>query len=74
MCFRPPEATAPQVCPECGKKCAVIAGIRQETCPFCGAVLPDEDKVDAATPAPAAPSAPPASRAPMTPNAPKPMG
>lgn len=74
MCFRPPEATAPQICPECGKKCAVIAGIRQETCPFCGASLPAESETSLSTPdAPSAPGAPALSGAPAAPSAPKPV-
>ena len=69
MCFRPPEATAPQICSECGKKSAVIAGVRQETCPFCGAAFLKED-----APAIAAPAAPAAgaSQPPVAPGAPKP--
>lgn len=68
MCFRPAEVTAPQVCPQCGKEIAVIAGIRQEKCPFCGADMPKEDPP--ASSSPDAPTAPGASSAPTAPKAP----
>lgn len=68
MCFRPAEVQAPQVCPECGKEFAVIAGIRQEKCPFCGADMPSEEM---APPMPAAPASPSIPSAPGTPSAPQ---
>ena len=75
MCFRPAEVAAPQVCPECGKEFAVIAGIMQKECPFCGAPMPESGQ---GVPAPAAPSAPGMPSAtpgmPGTPSAPKAPG
>lgn len=70
MCFRPAEVTAPQVCPECGKEFAVIAGIKQEKCPFCGADMPLDDEPAPAPGAPSAPAAPGAPSAPAVPGAP----
>lgn len=70
MCFRPAEVQAPQVCPECGKEFAVIAGILQEKCPFCGAEMPKEEAVSPAA-APTSPAAPSAPAAPQVPGAPK---
>jgi len=39
MCFRPGSAAKPIECPSCGKKLAVVAGIKQTKCPLCKADL-----------------------------------
>ena len=39
MCFRPSSASKPIECPGCGKKLAVVAGIKQKKCPICKADL-----------------------------------
>jgi len=49
MCFRPTEISAPQICPNCGKKLQVMDGVIQAACPFCKTPL------DAPAPAVAAP-------------------
>ncbi len=43
MCFRPASLSKPVECPNCKKKIAAMAGIKQKKCPFCGTPLPDEN-------------------------------
>ena len=69
MCFRPAEVEPPQVCPECGKEIAIIGGVKQKKCPFCGADMPESAAPGVA--APGAPGAPAAPAAPAAPGAPK---
>jgi len=40
MCFRPASATKAVECPNCKKKLATIAGIKQKICPFCKTPIP----------------------------------
>jgi predicted amidophosphoribosyltransferase len=44
MCFRPGGVVKPQECPKCGKKLAMIGGIKQKICPFCKTPLTEEKK------------------------------
>jgi len=46
MCFRPGGVTKPVECPNCKKKLAVVAGIKQKVCPFCKTPLTTEEKAD----------------------------
>lgn len=43
MCFRPASLSKPTICPNCGKKIAAMAGIKQKVCPFCKTELPKDD-------------------------------
>ena len=81
MCFRPTEISAPQICPQCGKKIQVLDGVKQALCPFCKAPMDDTQSgaPEAAAPgigAPKPPAAPGAAGAPKPPTpgpgAPKP--
>ena len=83
MCFRPAGVDMPDpVCPECGKKLAIIGGVVMKKCPFCKADLakyaeaagygaPGAPAAPGAPSAPAAPGAPSAPKAPGAPSAPK---
>ncbi|SMC37662.1 hypothetical protein [Sporomusa malonica] len=42
MCFRPASLSKPVECPNCGKKVAAMAGIKQKKCPFCQTELPTD--------------------------------
>ena len=87
MCFRPPDASAPAHCPECGKKINKTQGMYPKKCPFCKTSFEGID-LDAlaleqaesaggaasalgAPKAPGAPAAPGAPKAPGAPGAPK---
>ena len=76
MCFRPAGVDMPDpVCPECGKKLAIIGGVVMKKCPFCKADLAKyaEAAGYGAPGAPAAPGAPSAPAAPGAPSAPRPL-
>ncbi len=87
MCFRPPDASVPAHCPECGKKINKTQGMYPSKCPFCKtsfegldldalaleqAAAADDLAAPAAPSAPKAPGAPGAPKAPGAPAAPKP--
>ncbi|MDR2493560.1 MAG: hypothetical protein LBD25_08945 [Coriobacteriales bacterium] len=77
MCFRPAGVDMPDpVCPECGKKLAIIGGVIMKKCPFCKADLSKyaEEAAAGAPGAPAPPGAPGAPKPPGAPGAPKPPG
>ena len=68
MCFRPADAGAGAVCPNCGKQIPVMGGVVLKKCPHCKADL----EAPGAAPAPGAPSAPGAPAAPGAPKSPAP--
>jgi hypothetical protein len=71
MCFRPASVDMPDpVCPECGKKLAIVGGVVMKKCPFCKADLTEF----AAQMGAGAPGAPGAPGVPGAPGAPKPPG
>ena len=79
MCFRPPDASAPAHCPQCGKRINKTSGLYPKKCPFCKTSFEgidlDELALEQAAEAdgmeaPAAPSAPGAPKAPGAPAAP----
>jgi predicted amidophosphoribosyltransferase len=42
MCFRPGGVNKVQVCPKCGKKLAMLGGVKQKICPFCKTPLTED--------------------------------
>lgn len=50
MCFRPGGVTKAQQCPKCGKKLAMLGGVKQKICPFCKTPLTEEQKPEETKP------------------------
>ena len=77
MCFRPPDASAPAHCPECGKRINKTSGLYPKKCPFCKTSFEgiDLDKLALKQAAEAgemdAPTAPGAPKVPAVPGVPK---